>query len=760
VHGNVIQMQRRWAVFSRERIALTSTSSTRELDVTMTTAFRALSSSGYDTFCLGATGFTGGRRRDDPRRRLARSKGIDTCSLYDGAHFVGPSIVHDESVIKEAADVVFNRDSNSTPFVLCVNLLSCRHVVADTAPDADDDDNDNHDSNAHTAHHGVDRVRSFKSKDNDLQLKQKVRPSHHDKRMIPPSLGVHISGVLTRVVGPEEYISFVCRALDALDDVDAAIVALIDRMVQCNGVVAMMSTHSLSLGEHGVVGAHAPTASCTQTFWCSSVPLASSLPTLRDNVHSLISTCAIPLAFNTTIPAVVTMVHDRDDEPSTHSRTSSSVLSILSASEQLVRVKCTLQDHTYVCIGTVDRFGVVFDASDDVFETKDVSALIPHLHLSLCTMYTSSVSAMPARDDDTMSVSTFTSSVSTEDDAVSCAASDVILSSAAETHAQLSERSEAGATIQPKIRPKKKRTNRRAVVTDSSCGSISNTRAKSIPEEDVRHTSASYENTSLIGVNPLSSIPLPMLQENVHSAALPSNPSTTTTTAIRTSTLRSSTPLTQPAEDSARSNRHSSQHAPRQEAERDAPSPFQGHSQAILHHSSSLAPHPSSHTAKHTLHPLLSSSHPTPLVPPFTQMMHVQSVLPHHSSASGSLATSLPFAPEPTTPRASVPTTLTSTRLEPKVSTFPPSFSTIEAAMQPHTQTHKQFYASRSGQMQHTNEEIQPLQYRVDVSNTSRGEREDQSSHGMAAAAATANVTQRRVSNVRKVEMQRHMLHR
>ena len=147
LHGNVIHMQRRWATFCRERVALTTTNSTRELDVTMTTTFRALKSHGYDTFCLGATGFGGGgRRRDDPRRRLVRSKAIDMCSLYDGAAFVGPSIVHDESVIKEATDVLFTRDDSSAPFILCVNLLSCRHVVDTTssydAENVDDEDDE------------------------------------------------------------------------------------------------------------------------------------------------------------------------------------------------------------------------------------------------------------------------------------------------------------------------------------------------------------------------------------------------------------------------------------------------------------------------------------------------------------------------------------------------------------------------------------------------------------------------------------------
>ena len=518
LHGNVVDMQRRWATFARERVALTTTNPTREFDVATTTAFRALKANGYDTFCLGATGFVGGRRRDDPRRRLARSKGIDVCSLYDGAAFVGPSIVHDESVIKEATDVVFNRDVTSPPFVLCVNLLSCRHVVGVGADEQDDDDDDSIGINeggrtaAALKARAIPRARVIArgvgAAAATAAATAPTRPPFDDVRMLPPSLGVHIAGISMHASTRDEYMSLVFRGLDALEAIEAAVVALVDRMRQCNGVVVMTSTHALSLGEHGVVGSHAPTASCTQTFWCSSVLLPTSLPTLRDHVHALVAACGVPLTFAPTLTTVVTTVHEPgnatittnkqrpvgDSTPLTsHPSSTSSILSTLKRSEPVLRVTSKLYDHAYVCVGNYDRFFVVFDTCDDVFETRDVSALIPHLLLKLCTTYESAVHSAPRADDDdeTASVSTFASVSTTDDDVMSSTGSDdVVLNiSLPRTSA---EASSASVAIRPKQRHnnvnKKRKVPRRAIIVDSSCTSIKGSALgrRSIPEEDVR----------------------------------------------------------------------------------------------------------------------------------------------------------------------------------------------------------------------------------------------------------------------------------
>jgi len=154
--------------------------------------------------------------------------------------------------------------------------------------------------------------------------------------------------------------------------------------VRVNAHVAHTSSHSLSIGEHGVRGGGAPTNTCCTTFWCSTIDTGTGLQTLDARIANFLHTaCHIPL------PKQLGHMRTWGRRP---------------CGGVFIRVLCEFNEHVYACVFMRDDRGVemplhfVFDISTDPEETENIMTSVVHLHINFYdVMRTCTASPVHAR---------------------------------------------------------------------------------------------------------------------------------------------------------------------------------------------------------------------------------------------------------------------------------------------------------------------------------------------------------------------------
>ena len=342
LHRNVTSAHA-WVDAVHENVGLSHTNTYTEfrnvVHITETTTlFKVVRERGVPTVLLGSSG--GLRQQPNPledSRQSLLKIGVDVCSPYDDASFVGTSDAHDDQIMYDAIRIL-DESKDSQDLFLWINMLALR------------------DMNHHATNHHDHR--------------------YMDRRQIPDSLHTIVSGV-TDVVGTNsdittmrrtlrnaenEYLSLLeaskARLSTHLERIKRILVSIMDHHPDAH--ICHTASHSLALGEHGMRGSNTPMCTTCSTFFASrpGTPRANTLECMLYNfVHSAFS---IPHPTQTGHPITRVDVHP------------------------YVRVLVTLNDHTYAVVLVNNTIHNVFDISTDPFETSDVYGSVEHLRYEMC----------------------------------------------------------------------------------------------------------------------------------------------------------------------------------------------------------------------------------------------------------------------------------------------------------------------------------------------------------------------------------------
>lgn len=368
LHRNLVAAQT-WSAESYDDVGLTTTDGAKEYLCATRDVWQLLKGKGFQTAAFGATGYADGTAPvrhtgdslPDPRLKHAETHHVDLTSLYDGAQFQGPSLVHDLNVLREATDFIEGHVGG--PLAICVNLLSCRDVTLTRFGTA--------------------------SGPCTVECCTALTTSSFDPRTIPESVGravPYISnrfcvrnavqfGETARPLSTGEYATLLHRSHEAIECLRGHTSKLSEIVLRRGGHLAVTATRSLCIGEYGGCrDGDMPLHCCARSFWCSTCPPLDNPVSIQlvDLLRRFISeTCST----KTTVSFAPrpTLCTTRDDEG------------------MFFRVRCVLYDHHYMCIGRGDEMWYVYDLHDDPHELTDIGPRLSHIASTLSSTYHATV---------------------------------------------------------------------------------------------------------------------------------------------------------------------------------------------------------------------------------------------------------------------------------------------------------------------------------------------------------------------------------
>lgn len=345
LHRNVAAHHRVWAETSHVGLPLPSTDRAEGFrcvsrGTSKESIFSVVSSRNVSTVLCGPS--CGMRRLPDaqslhdPEHALSHM-GVERCSPYDDASFVGRSDVYDVDTLRYATDVLAHHTEG--PLLLWVNLLALRDV---------------------------DRVHPSTA----------MRNSRVDRRSFPESLHNVIPTVTEEVVqhfyvgdaprfmvrhSEVEFSSLLEHSIDALERhterVRKFVLCTLEHLPDAH--ICHTASHSLAIGEHGMRGGGTPMSTTCTTF-------ASMRPETVVTKNLDTTLCNFVLdAFKMSHPS----------DPGTPTTRVPSL--------SMTRTLVTIHDHEYAVIEQNGTLLSVFDLSTDPFELNDVSGSVGHLRSAL-----------------------------------------------------------------------------------------------------------------------------------------------------------------------------------------------------------------------------------------------------------------------------------------------------------------------------------------------------------------------------------------
>ena len=347
LHKNVAANHKVWAETSHVGIPIPATDRAEGLQcitrgTTKESIFSVASSRNVSTVMCGPS--CGMRRLpdansvDDPTRALSHM-GVERCSPYDDASFVGASDVYDVDTLRFASDVVTQHREGS--MLLWVNLLALRDV---------------------------DRVR--------ISSSSAMRGNRVDRRCHPESLHSVVSTVTDEVVQhfhrgevprfmvrhtDVEFSSLWEHSIDALE----CHMERVRKFVLCtlehfpDAFVCHTASHSLAIGEHGMRGGETPMSTTCTSFVCTrpETEIRRSLDVTLCNF--ILDAFQFAHPSETGVPMTIV------------------------PSLSMTRTLVTIHDHEYAVIERNGALLSVFDLSTDPFELQDIVGSVSHLRQSL-----------------------------------------------------------------------------------------------------------------------------------------------------------------------------------------------------------------------------------------------------------------------------------------------------------------------------------------------------------------------------------------
>lgn len=299
-----------WAATVEERVPLSHTDKVESFRRLALSLFPRLAQT--HVVVLGAVGCgKAPAPTEDPRARLYDEMKVDRCSSRDGSSFEGAPWVHDEEVVKEAWTVLSESVDHERPLLLCLNLIGAASGPPPLSACEEDD--------ARTIPHDLLRGGTTTS------LQYEARRKH------AASLVHHLHTTL----------------------VDK----LVEHVLSLGGQVACCATHSLSLGEYGVVGGDAPCRSCAHTFWCASSSVAGDDKSLDDLWEAFLG------------------LEERSAERKR---------GVCESGGGWARVLCRLRERNYVLLTHPSYPLAVYDVDVDPDEKTPCQQMIRHLLPQLC----------------------------------------------------------------------------------------------------------------------------------------------------------------------------------------------------------------------------------------------------------------------------------------------------------------------------------------------------------------------------------------
>ena len=248
----------------------------------------------------------------DPTKRW-NHVGVHECDANDDSQYFGYWHVHDTKTIRELICLLKDDESRQTATLYWLNLISARDLGKGSSNY--DYSGDNHP---------------------------------------PANMGLNISGI-TDVFSHDHprtngWKGFTTATRAHLVQTQRLLDDLMQYLSDNNIEFAVTCSRPLAHGEHGIVGTHAPTAACCETFWCSTKP----------------NTCRL-----TWLDCVNAFIQDSDN----HSDT----VTISSVHPAFFRVVLTMNDRRYACVCDGEgQLLLLFDTNTDPYELKNILPNMRH----------------------------------------------------------------------------------------------------------------------------------------------------------------------------------------------------------------------------------------------------------------------------------------------------------------------------------------------------------------------------------------------